>query len=135
MTFRLRNEMFAQRGLPVYWLLFSAWTLVSLYNIASQDAQEDFTFVDEDDDSHMTWAEITVETYDVDPNDKSEFDTDSFRVRPPNGPFLTMANPNRIWGKLVSRSHKNQIHAYNIIDVNLVESILLKNENISFETK
>ena len=66
--------------------MFSAWTLVSLYNIASQDAQEDFTFVDEDDDSHMTWAEITVETYDVDPNDKSEFDTDSFRVRarPPN---------------------------------------------------
>ena len=61
--------------------MFSAWTLVSLYNIASQDAQEDFTFVDEDDDSHMTWAEITVETYDVDPNDKSEFDTDSFRVR------------------------------------------------------
>ena len=50
--------------------MFSAWTLVSLYNIASQDAQEDFTFVDEDDDSHMTWAEITVETYDVDPNDK-----------------------------------------------------------------
>jgi len=57
----------------------TTWTLVSLYNIASQDAQEDFTFVDEDDDSHMTWAEITVETYDVDPNDKSEFDTDSFR--------------------------------------------------------
>jgi len=57
----------------------TTWTLVSLYNIASQDAQEDFTFVDEDDDSHMTWAEISVETYDVDPADQSEFDTDSYR--------------------------------------------------------
>ena len=37
----------------------------------------------------MTWAEITVETYDVDPNDKSEFDTDSFRVRAIFSPWLT----------------------------------------------
>lgn len=79
--------------------MFSAWTLVSLYNIASQDAQEDFTFVDEDDDSHMTWAEITVETYDVDPNDKSEFDTDSFRVR-----VKKLTQNTWIWDEAVSRS-------------------------------
>ena len=81
--------------------------MVSLYNIASQDAQEDFTFVDEDDDSHMTWAEITVETYDVDPNDKSEFDTDSFRVRAifDHGPFLTKANPKISFVTRQSRGH------------------------------
>lgn len=57
----------------------TTWTLVSLYNIASQDAHDDFSFVDEDDDGHMTWAETSVETYDVDPADQSELDSDSYR--------------------------------------------------------
>ena len=65
-----------------------AWTLVSLYSIAGQDARDDFTFVDESNDNYMSWAEASVEAYDIDPDNsemlQEEIDSnsDTYRVIP-----------------------------------------------------
>jgi len=63
----------------------TTWTIVSLYNIAGADAQEDFSFVDENSDNSMTWGEVSQEAYDIDPEDNESFsqeieeNSDSFR--------------------------------------------------------
>ena len=65
-----------------------AWTLVSLYSIVGQDARDDFTFVDESNDNYMSWAEASVEAYDIDPDNsemlQEEIDSnsDTYRVIP-----------------------------------------------------
>ena len=66
--------------------MLSAWTIVSLYNIAGADAKEDFSFVDENNDNEMSWGEVSQESYDIDPDDNDSFakeieeNSDSFRV-------------------------------------------------------
>ena len=72
--------------LNIYQFLLSAWTIVSLYNIAGADAKEDFSFVDENNDNSMSWGEVSQESYDIDPDDNDSFakeieeNSDSFRV-------------------------------------------------------
>jgi len=63
----------------------TTWTLVSLYSIAGEDAREDFTFVDESSDNYMSWAEASVEGYDIDPDNnemlQEEIDSNSDTYR------------------------------------------------------
>ena len=57
-----------------------------MYSIAGYDARDDFSFVDESSDNYMSWAEASVEAYDVDPDNKDllqeeiDSNSDSYRV-------------------------------------------------------